>query len=368
MVDENTVRVKTQDKNGEELEPEQKPEIETEENLPVYNPERHIFLEEAKKIKKDIQVGEELELPLPEQTDFGRIASQAAKQVILQRIRDVEKESIKKEFKNREGEIISGVVQRIERGNVYVDLGRSTGIMFYNEAIPGEHYRIGERLRFYLLAVQEETRTPGLILSRAHPRFVCKLFEMEVPEIHEDLVEIKAITREAGSRTKIAVSAKTEEIDPVGSMVGQRGTRVMTVTNELGHEKIDIIGWSEEPEKFIAASMSPAKAKWVEILPRREARVFVPEDQLSLAIGRGGQNVRLAAKLTGWKIDVRSESKPEVTQFKSVRAEEESKNNEEEEIQTQGKETEIKDEKTNEDKTTKRKKADKPAADSSEKN
>ena len=345
VVDKDAVRIKTQEKDEEE----QNPESETKEALPIYNPERHIFLEEAKEVKKDIQVDEELELPLPEQTDFGRIASQAAKQVILQRIRDIEKDSIKRDFKSREGEIISGVVQRIERGNVYIDLGRATGVMFYNEAIPGEHYRIGERLRFYLLAVQEETKTPGLILSRSHPRFVCKLFEMEVPEIHEDLVEIKTIAREAGNRTKIAVSAKAETIDPVGSMVGQRGTRVMTITNELGHEKIDIIEWSEDPEKFIAASMSPAKAKWVEILPRREARVFFPEDQLSLAIGRGGQNVRLAAKLTGWKIDVRSESKPEVTQFQSAITEEENKNKKEESIVE---ETEIK-EKTTEQENNK---------------
>ena len=227
----------------------------------------------------------------------------------------MERNSVQKEYQGKEGEIVSGLVQRIERGNIYIDLGRATGIMFYNEAIPGEHYRIGERLRFYLLAVQEETKIPGLILSRSHPKFVSKLFELEVPEIHDELVEIKGIAREAGSRTKVAAASKVEGIDPIGSLVGQRGTRVMSVTNELGNEKIDIIGWSENPEKFIASALSPAKVVSVEILPRREARVLVPEDQLSLAIGKGGQNVRLAAKLTSWKIDVRSASRPEVVQF-----------------------------------------------------
>ncbi|MBI2025155.1 MAG: transcription termination/antitermination protein NusA [Candidatus Harrisonbacteria bacterium] len=282
--------------------------------VPVYNPDRHIFIDEAQKMKKDAQVSEELEFPLEAHEDFGRIASQAAKQVILQRLREVERDSVKKEYQGKEGEIVSGLVQRMERGNVYIDLGRAVGIMFYNETIPGEHYRLGERLRFYLLAVQEETRTPGVILSRSHPKFVSKLFELEVPEIHEGLVEIKAIAREAGNRTKIAVASKIEGIDPVGSLVGQRGTRVMAVTNELGNEKIDIIEWSEDPDKFIASSLSPAKVRSVDALPRREAKVLVPEDQLSLAIGRGGQNVRLAAKLTGWKIDVRSQSRPDVVQ------------------------------------------------------
>lgn len=312
VVDESTVRVKEELEEGEV----EKEKVESDEELlPVYNPDRHIWLKEAKAIKKGVEVGEELEFPLEDESDFGRIASQAAKQVILQKIREIERDSVKKEYIGKEGEIVSGTVQRVERGNIYVDLGRASGIMFYTESIPGEHYRIGERLRFYLLAVQDETRIPGLILSRSHPKFVSKLFEMEVPEIHDELVEIKAVAREAGSRTKIAAGSKAEGVDPIGSLVGQRGTRVMAVTNELGNEKIDIIGWSEAPDKFIAASLSPAKVVSVEILPRREARVMVPEDQLSLAIGKGGQNVRLAAKLTGWKIDVRSDSRPDVVQF-----------------------------------------------------
>ncbi len=289
-------------------------EREEEEKLPRYNPDRHLFLEEAKKVKPDVQLGEELEFPLETHEDFGRIAAQTAKQVVLQKLREAERVSVIQEYQNKEGEIISGVIQRFDRGNVFIDLGRVTGVMFYNEAIPGEHYRSGDRLRFYIVAVQDNSKVPGIILSRSHPKFVSKLFELEVPEIADGTVEIKAIAREAGSRTKIAVVSKAEGIDPVGSCVGQRGTRVMAVSNELGQEKIDIIEWSEEAEKFIANSLSPAKVKQVEVLPRREARVFIPEDQLSLAIGKGGQNVRLAAKLTGWKIDVRSQARPEEVQ------------------------------------------------------
>lgn len=279
--------------------------------LPRYNLDRHLLLEEAHKIKSDAKVGDELEFLLETRDEFGRIASQTAKQVILQRLREVERDSILSEFKDKEGEIVSGLVQRFERGNVYIDLGRATGIMFGNESIPGEHYRVGERMRFYILAVQEETRVPGIVLSRSHPKFVSRLFALEVPEINDGVIEIKIIAREPGSRTKIAVISKAEGVDPVGSCVGQRGTRVMAVSNELGNEKLDIVEWSEDPAKFIGSSLSPAKVQRVEVLPRREARVFVPDDQLSLAIGRGGQNVRLAAKLTGWKIDVRSEAKPE---------------------------------------------------------
>ncbi|MFA6364973.1 MAG: transcription termination factor NusA [Candidatus Paceibacterota bacterium] len=279
--------------------------------LPRYNADRHIFLADAKKIKKDAVVTEELEFPLETHSDFGRIAAQTAKQVVLQNIRDAERASVQQEFTDKANEIVSGIIQRFERGNVYVDLGRAIGIMFRNEGIPGEHYRVGERMRFFVLAVQQDTRFPGIVLSRAHPKFVAKLFELEVPEIADGVVEIKHIAREPGSRTKIAVHSKEEGVDPVGSAVGQRGTRVMAVTNELGNEKIDIIEYSDDPAKFIASAISPAKAKLVEILERREARVLVPEDQLSLAIGKGGQNVRLAAKLTGWKIDVRSQSNPD---------------------------------------------------------
>lgn len=329
VVDETTVRFVSEIEEAEEREKEEKgarearkkgrAEQETrvaegEEKLPRFNPERHITLEEAEKVKKGVRVGDEVTFPLEPHDEFGRIAAQTAKQVILQKLRESERDSILAEWRDKEGQIVSGAVQRFERGNVFIDLGRTIGVMFANESIPGEHYRSGERLRFLVLAVQEDTRLPGIILSRSHPKFVIELFRMEVPELAEDAIEIKAIAREPGNRTKVAVASKAEGVDPVGALVGQRGTRVMAVNNELGNEKIDIAEWSEEPEKFIANALSPAKVESVEILPRREARAYVPENQLSLAIGKGGQNVRLAAKLTGWKIDVRSQTRPEETQ------------------------------------------------------
>ena len=355
VVDETTVRIISEEEALEEIAKEKEERAarkneegnfvppaaveNEEEKLPRYNPDRHILINEAKEIKSDVQLGEDLAFSLEEHRDFGRIAAQTAKQVILQKIREAERDSVKKEFQDKEGTIISGVIQRVERGNVFIDLGRAMGIMFYNETIPGEYYRIGDRLRFYVVAVQdEEGKKPGIILSRSHPMFVSKLFELEVPEIAEGLVEIKSIAREAGNRTKIAVYAKEDGIDPIGACVGQRGTRVMAVNNELGNEKIDIIEWHEDPSKFIASSLSPAKVKEVEILPRREAKVFVPEDQLSLAIGKDGQNARLAARLTGWKIDIRSQARPDevqeggvvaVTEDKEA-AEESAENNENE--------------------------------------
>lgn len=313
VVDENTVRIPEEGEIEEEVKEASEPIEGEEPKLPRYNPERHIMLEEAIGEKKGAKVGDEIEYPLESQTDFGRIAAQNAKQVILQSLREAERESIAEELKDKEGKIISGIVQRFERGNVYVDLGRTTGVMFSSESIPGEHYRSGERLRFYILAVQREVKGPGsgIVLSRSHPNFVSELFAMEIPEIADGIVEIKAIVREPGSRTKLAVASNADEIDPVGSCVGQRGTRIMAISNELGQEKIDVVEWSDDPENFIANALSPAKVRSVEIGEGREAKVLVPEDQLSLAIGRGGQNVRLAAKLTGWKIDVRSQARPE---------------------------------------------------------
>lgn len=328
VVDESTVRFpdpdseeEGEDAGGENSKAQAEEVLEDDEaKLPRFNPERHILLKEAKEIKKSVELGEEMSFPLESHEDFGRIAAQAAKQAIFQRLRESERESILTEWKEKDGQIVSGVVQRFERGNVYIDLGRAVGVMFANESIPGEHYRNGERLRFLVMAVQEDTRLPGIILSRSHPKFVAKLFEMEVPEVADGAVEIKMITREPGSRTKVAVVSHVDGVDPVGALVGQRGTRVMAVNNELGQEKIDIIEYSEDIEKFIGNSLSPAKTKSVEILDKREARVYVAEDQLSLAIGRGGQNVRLAAKLTGWKIDVRSQSRPEDVQEGGVAA------------------------------------------------
>mgnify|MGYP000188671406 CR=1 FL=1 len=314
VVDETTVRVP--EEGGEEAAVEQSVASEGEaEKLPRYNPERHIFLKEAREIKPDAQLGEEILFPLPEHEEFGRIAAQTAKQVVLQRLRECERESILAEWRDKEGTIVSGIVQRYERGHVYVDLGRALGVMFNTETVQGEHYRVGDRMRFLVLMVQDDSRLPGIVLSRAHPKFVARLFELEVPELTDGTCEIKMIAREPGSRTKVAVASNVEGVDPVGAFVGQRGTRVMSVNNELGNEKIDIIAWSEDPAELIKNALSPAKVQTVEILDRHEARVFVSDDQLSLAIGRGGQNVRLAAKLTGWKIDVRSQSHPDEEQI-----------------------------------------------------
>ena len=270
-----------------------------------FNPEKHLMLEEAKKIKPKIKVGEELEVSLKPEKDYGRIAAQTAKQVILQKIKETERETIFEEYKTKEGEIVSGIVQRIEGRNVFLDIGRAIGILTKEEQVPGEFYRPGQRLKVYIVKVEQTSKGPVIFLSRAYPKLISKLFELEVPEISSGAVVIRSIAREAGFRTKIAVESKMEGVDPIGSAVGQRGTRVQAVINELGGEKIDIIEYSDDPEKYIANSLSPAKVLEVKRLPKNKALVIVPEDQLSLAIGKEGQNVRLAAKLTGWKIDVK---------------------------------------------------------------
>ncbi|HDQ16574.1 MAG TPA: transcription termination/antitermination protein NusA [Candidatus Vogelbacteria bacterium] len=280
-------------------------EVAEDDERPLFNPEHHITLEDARRIKKDVQLNEEVIFPLDTKEDYGRIAAQTAKQVIIQRIREAEKISVLEEYREREGEIISGKVQKIDRGNVYIDLGRTVGFLPYDEQIPGEFYRQGERIRAYLYLVEETPRGINLKLSRAHPEFVKKLFEAEAPEIKNGVVEIRAIAREAGSRTKIAVLSHDSSIDPVGSCVGGRGARVATVISELGGEKIDIIEWSDSIEEFITNALSPAKISSLEIdKENREVKVSVSADQFSLAVGKGGQNVRLAAKLTGFRIDI----------------------------------------------------------------
>ncbi|HAT74207.1 MAG: NusA antitermination factor [Candidatus Moranbacteria bacterium GW2011_GWF2_36_839] len=276
------------------------------ERLPRYNMERDLTLEEAKKIKKDAVIGDIIETELEQKSDYGRVAAQTAKQVIIQRIREAERDSMFEEYKNKEGEIISGVVQRVEGRNVFVDLGKSIGVLFPNEQIERENYRLGQRVKVYLQKVDVGTKGPGITLSRTNPDMVKKMFELEVPEIFAGTVEIKSIAREAGERTKIAVASTEDGIDPIGSCVGQKGTRVQAVIDELGGEKIDIVLWNEDVAKFISASLSPAKVLKVDIdEEKKEAVVSVLEDQLSLAIGKRGQNVRLAAKLTGWKIDIK---------------------------------------------------------------
>jgi len=314
VVDESIVRMPAEEAEEQATEEQnllEQPDEITEHKLPLYNQERHILLIEAQKIKPDAVIGDELEFSLEPKLDFSRIAAQSAKQVILQKFREAEKEAVFSEFKDKEDKIISGIIHRFDRGNVHVDLGRVSGIMFANETIPGEHYGASSRMRFYIVTIQENKhRQPEIILSRSHPRFIIKLFELEVPEIADGTVVIKGIAREAGSRAKMAVFSDVQGVDPIGSCVGQRGTRIMAVSNEIGYEKIDIIEWSNNPEEYIAAALSPATVKEVQIFGKNEARVLVPANQLSLAIGKGGQNVRLAAKLTGWKIDVRSEMNP----------------------------------------------------------
>jgi len=273
-----------------------------------FNPKRHIMLEDAQKKKSKIKPGEELLIPLETADDYGRIAAQTAKQVILQRLKEAERNAVLEEFKSKEGEVVSGIVQRQEGSNVYFDIGKALGALTPAEQIPGETYKIGQRFRLYLKSVEATSKGPMIILSRAYPKFISKLFEIEVPEVSAGQVEIKSIAREPGFRTKVAVASTEEGVDPIGAMVGQRGTRVTAVINSLGGEKIDIIQWSDDPEEFISNALSPAKVSEVKIEEKGKATAIVPEDQLSLAIGKGGQNVRLAAHLTGWKIDVKTET------------------------------------------------------------
>ena len=270
-----------------------------------FNPERHIMIEEAKKIKSDVQPGDELKFALEYHDDFGRIAAQTAKQVIIQRIREIEREAVFEEFKDRQNEVASGIVQRIEGRNVFVDIGRTTGILSPDEQIPGERYRIAQRLKVLILSVDKTPRGPSIFLSRSHPKFLAGLFLIEVPEIAAGSVEIKHVAREPGARSKVAAVSHESGIDPVGSLVGQKGIRVATVIAELNGEKIDIIEWSKNDAEFIANALSPAKVLDVRLNEAdMSAQVVVADTDLSLAIGKGGQNVRLAAKLTGWRIDV----------------------------------------------------------------
>lgn len=276
----------------------------------VFNEEKHIMLADAKKDFPKIKAGEEIEIPLISKQDYGRIAAQTAKQVILQKIREAEKEVISSEYKSKEGEIISGIVQRVEGHTVFVDIGKTLGILNREEQIPGEFYRPGQRLKLYIMKVEDTPKGSVIMLSRAYPKLISKLFELEVPEVASGTVVIKSIAREPGFRTKIAVVSNEEGVDPIGACVGQRGTRIMAVINELGGEKIDVISFEEKPEKFIANALSPAKIVKVHVEEKNTAIVFVPADQLSLAIGKDGRNVRLAAQLTGWKIDIKTADVP----------------------------------------------------------
>jgi N utilization substance protein A len=289
------------------IEGEEEEELEESDERVRFNEEHHILINDAQKIKSDVKLEEELIFPLETHEDYGRIAAQTAKQVIIQKIREAERASIIDEYGAKEGEIINGFIQKVERGIVYIEFNRATGIMLPEEQIPGEFYKRGDRIRAYLYAVEETPRGINLKLSRTHPQFIEGLFAVEAPEIAGGIVEIKSIAREAGSRSKIAVYSNDDHIDPVGSCVGQKGVRVTTVMSELAGEKIDIIPWSADPAEYVTSSLSPAKVLKIEVNEAdHKATVDVAADQLSLAIGKGGQNVRLAAKLTGWRIDINS--------------------------------------------------------------
>ena len=276
-----------------------------------FNSERHILIDEAKILEPTIKAGEEIMLPLESKENFGRIAAQTAKQVILQKIKEVEKEEAFKEFKDKEGEVVSGIVQRIEPGAVFLDIGRTSAVLPRKEQIYNEQYRPGQRIKLFVLEAEQTSKGPQILVSRIYPKLVSKLFELEVPEIGAKQLEIKSIAREPGLRSKVAVAALEDGIDPIGALVGQRGTRILAVINELAGEKIDVIEWNEKPEKFIANALSPAKVLEIRAMPKNKAIAIIQDDQLSLAIGKEGQNVRLAAKLTGWKIDIKSVSQVE---------------------------------------------------------
>lgn len=287
----------------------------------VEDPDTQITLEDAKEIAEDVEVGDEIKIEVtPEQ--FGRIAAQSAKQVITQRIREAERNLVLQEFMDKKGTLTTGIIQRVENRNVIVNIGKTDAIMPQKEQIPGEYYKPGNRIRVFVLNVKETTRLPQVIVSHAHAEIVRELFELEVPEIEDGIVEIKSISREAGYRTKIAVWSNDPEVDSVGACIGPRGSRIQTIVSELKNEKIDIVRYSEDPVEYIVNALSPARVVSVDILQDDEyahdAMVVVPDDQLSLAIGREGQNVRLAHKLTGWKIDIKSVSQMEKAEAQNI--------------------------------------------------
>ena len=309
VVDESTVRMPVEGEEEEVIVPSYRENHQSEEVveglLPRYNEERHILLSTAKLLKKNAILEEEIIFPLDNKDDFGRIAAQTAKQVIVQKLREAERESIVGEFTDKENTIVSGIVQRIERSTVFIDLGRTTAILPFEEQIQSERLRPGERVRAYLFSIEEGFRGLSIRLSRSHPKFLIELFKNESQEIAQGVVEIVAVAREPGSRSKIAVKSNDERVDPIGACVGQRGVRVSSITEELSGEKIDVIEWSADARRFIATALSPAKVLSIELNDNeKKAVVTVAPEEQSLAIGKGGQNVRLAAKLTGWKIDI----------------------------------------------------------------
>jgi len=288
---------------------ETKEETELSENAIRFNPKTDLLLEDAKKIKKTSKVDDEIIINLEIPEEFGRMAAQTAKQVIIQKIREAERETLFNDFKDREGDLVIGVVQRRDPRGMLVDLGKTAAILLFDEQIRGERYNPGDRMKFFIKSVEKTIKGPEILVSRASGEMISKLFETEIPEIAAGSIEIMSIAREAGARAKVAVKSNQDNIDPIGSCVGQRGARIQTIINELGGEKIDIIEYDEDVSKFISNALSPANVTSIDIDKKEEAAtVTVNEDQLSLAIGKEGQNVRLAAKLTGWKINIMKET------------------------------------------------------------
>ncbi len=286
-----------------------------------------ITLEDARKLDSKLQVGDKAEIELVPK-NFGRIAAGTAKQVIIQKIREASRNFLFDEFSQRKGEIVSGIIQKADGGVVVLDLGKLEGIMPVKEQVPTETYRVNDKIRAYIVDVERGVKgAPQVIVSRAHQDFVRKLFELEIPEIYEGVIEIKSVSRDAGNRSKVAVYSPNENIDPVGSCVGQKGIRIQNIINELHGEKIDVIEWSADPAIFISAALLPAQVMAVDVKEDEKfAQVIVPDDQLSLAIGKMGQNARLAARLTNWKIDIKSES-----QFREMLAKAQEENSDEDE-------------------------------------
>lgn len=293
------------DENGEPIKVEEPEKEEGEEEVKRFNPKTDIQISEAKLIKKGAKIGEEIITELTVPSSYGRMAAQTAKQVIIQRLREAEREMVLDEFKDKEKEVVSGVIQRREGRVVLVDLGKTVGIIPQDEQIYGENYNSGDRIKVFIKEVRTSPKGPEIILSRTSDEILKKVFYLEIPEISNGLIELKSVAREAGSRSKVAVHTDSDSVDPIGSCVGQRGARIQTVISELGGEKVDIVQYDENPERYITNALSPAKIisiKTNEV--ERKAIAYVNSDQLSLAIGKGGQNARLAARLTGWKIDV----------------------------------------------------------------
>ena len=318
------VKVEIDSQTGEIHVYAQKEVVET-----VENSQLQISLEDAKKIEKKAKIGDIINIETKPK-DFGRIAAGAAKQHVIQKVREAERNMIFDEYNDRKGEIVTGIIQKADKGTVVLDLGKLEGIMPLKEQIPTEHYHVNDKIKAYVLSVEKGLKgAPQVLVTRSHPDVIKKLFELEIPEIYEGLIEVKAVSRDPGYRSKVAVYSKNPDIDPVGSCVGAKGIRIQNIINEMNGEKIDVIEWSEDPATFICAALLPAHVMAVDIKEDEKfAQVIVPDEELSLAIGKGGQNARLAVKLTNWKIDIKSE-----TQFRELMTYEENKKNEEKTVE-----------------------------------